>query len=665
MFSLKVAKVIGTPNGTAWSQVHDFKVEGEKLEKRGKLLVVLTLKEIEGGVAALSVGREVLARINEEYYGNLQGVPFERLKETLEKLAQEFQSLELLLAVFYRNVGYFGILGGGKVVVKRESVIQTILELGPDEEQGNAKTRNLASLSAETRKILIASGFVQEGDIFLLGSQKFFEAVAEGTWRAALGAGEPEEMVETLAPIVVGREKVGGVAAGIIKVGSGKWEMGNEIIKEDLDERNSLVSVLSEVTHDEKETPNVLLQKAKRVLRRLVSVFSVIQRVLGRFIRFRPKSVFVRRQADQQKRTKTLLTVAIILIFLLLVSIVLGIRKRVGEKRRSQVETLIAEIESKLEEGKGLGTIKPGEAKKVLQEAQKLLDEIEKSKVKSQKSKVLREEIETELAKVVKEYQFSELPVFLDLSLVEEDAKGDNLALFGNNLVVLDKKGKRLIGIDLEKKSSQILAGGEDLTGASKVAVWDDKVYVLTPKGILEFSYHLSPITYHLLTDSSWGEIADLSNYKGNFYLLDKGKNTVWRYLVTETGFGAKQNWLKGETKLSQPVSFAIDGLVWILEDYPSGPIRKFSSGVEEQFLVSGLEKSLASPTRIYTDDKTKNLYILDKGNYRVVVLDKEGNYQASYLWVGIADVQDLVVSEEAKKILLLAGRKIYEIEIK
>ena len=56
---------------------------------------------------------------------------------------------------------------------------------------------------------------------------------------------------------------------------------------------------------------------------------------------------------------------------------------------------------------------------------------------------------------------------------------------------------------------------------------------------------------------------------------------------------------------------------------------------------------------------------LLDKGNDRVVVVNKSGEYYSQYRWPGIGGVTHLVASEEEKKILLLAGNKIYEIEIK
>ena len=73
----------------------------------------------------------------------------------------------------------------------------------------------------------------------------------------------------------------------------------------------------------------------------------------------------------------------------------------------------------------------------------------------------------------------------------------------------------------------------------------------------------------------------------------------------------------------------------------------------------------MADPTQIYTDDDSENLYLLDKGNSRIVVVAKSGEFEASYLWEGIPNVEAIVASEEEKKIFLLEGSKIYEIELK
>ena len=67
----------------------------------------------------------------------------------------------------------------------------------------------------------------------------------------------------------------------------------------------------------------------------------------------------------------------------------------------------------------------------------------------------------------------------------------------------------------------------------------------------------------------------------------------------------------------------------------------------------------------VYTDDTSKNVYVLDNQNKRIAVLDKEGTYLAQYAWEEPQAFSGFVVSEPQKKIFLLAGGKIYALELK
>jgi hypothetical protein len=607
MFNLKTAKVVGTPDGTSWSQVHLFSppVE-EKQEKRGQLLAVVSLTAGEESLTAES-GREILSRLNEEYYGSLEPAsPFLALRKTLEKINQETQS-EIAAAVFYQTAAYLGVVGQSRVVIKRGSSLQTVL----------------AGTEAE---IKIASGFIKEEDLFLLGTAEFFNLVAQGTLRAALEAGEPEEAVEILAPIVAGRAGVGGVAAVIAKVVAESEERLGQIRTEEREEI--------------------------RVFPRRNLVFSAAKKLVSG--RLRP-SIFVRRKESWRSR-RMLFSVAAILIFLLLASVFLGIRKRQAEQETARLSRVYEQARAKFEEGKARLSFQPNKARELLEEAKKLVEENQKLKTKNQKLVTLREEIEKELAKTIREYKFDQLTLFLDLNLVKEGATGERLSLIGDQLVVLDKAGQRLIGINLETKAAAILAGGEGFAQATAVAGEEKKVYTLTPEGIL--ASEAGKTSLLIKKAETWGEIVDLKTYGGNFYLLDKGGQTIWRYP------GAR-NWLgKAQPELNKALSLAIDGSIYMLVDTLPW-ILKFTAGRQETFSAVGLDKPLASPTRIYTDENAKNIYILDKGNFRVVVLDKTGNYQASYLWAGMEEVTDLVAGEENKRIFLLAKNKIYQIEIK
>jgi len=107
----------------------------------------------------------------------------------------------------------------------------------------------------------------------------------------------------------------------------------------------------------------------------------------------------------------------------------------------------------------------------------------------------------------------------------------------------------------------------------------------------------------------------------------------------------------------------SIDASIWVLES--SGRILKYTRGAKDHFVISGLDQPLSNPTVIFTDDDSENLYLLDKGNLRIVVISKSGEYHSQYLWSGISEVTGLIASEEEGKIYLLSGNIIYQIEIK
>jgi hypothetical protein len=162
--------------------------------------------------------------------------------------------------------------------------------------------------------------------------------------------------------------------------------------------------------------------------------------------------------------------------------------------------------------------------------------------------------------------------------------------------------------------------------------------------------------------DEAWVTIVDMKEFSGNLYLLDTG-GEIWKYPFLETEFGTKQRWLKEATNLNQALSMAIDGSLWVL--LSDGRVLRFTQGESNYFAISGLEKELNNPSVIYTDFGSESLYLLDKGNSRIVVIDKSGEYKSEYLWSEISQANDLLVLEEQGKIFLLIGSKIFTIDIK
>ncbi|MGB9706498.1 MAG: hypothetical protein ACPLXP_00275 [Microgenomates group bacterium] len=606
---LKLAKIVSASNQRGWSQVHTFlPEEKEKLETRGQFLAVMGLGGLSEGVEIASAGRELISRLHEEYYGSLEERPFVQLKKAVERVFKEASSeakIEIVAGALVGDVLYLAAAGGGKVILRRGGEITTILQGNPD------------SLLVET-----ASGYLQKGDVFLLGTKRFFEVVGREIIQAALASGSIDQVVEALSPVVLGKEE--GLASAVIaRAEEEKEEFFPPAEKkpEKMDKREALRKFILKIKTKITERPT-------------------------------------------QKPKKSLFTVALILFLILGVSMVFGARQRKRQAVERKIAAVLEEVKAKKEEGEAILSLNPAKAREILKEAEGLLKQIEEEKISSPPLEKIKQELETSLGAVLREYEV-EAKLFFDLELIKKGAVGSDFSLSGSQLVILDSQNLAVYWLGIADKRSAILAGGKEMDGANQVAAFWPKVFVLGDKGIYQASR--GNLSLVVEKDKDWQEIRDLGTFGGNLYLLDK-KN-IWLYPASvetsagQAGFGAKRGWLKGEADFSNAVGMAIDGAIWVLKS--DGKIEKYLRGAKEAFGTAGLDKAFSQPAGLYTSPDEERLYVLDKGNSRIVVLDKNGEYYAQYKNPQIASTQNLVVSEKEKKIFLLGGNKIFLIEMK
>lgn len=370
------------------------------------------------------------------------------------------------------------------------------------------------------------------------------------------------------------------------------------------------------------------------------------------------------RQVRHISGRKTAGIVILLLLLLLVFTAGSGILAGRRKEANTRLDASLSEITHKFEEGVALVDLNPIRARALLGEAKELLEtelQISPSGKTGQKLSALLKEVDESLAVAVRRYEVTPNSYF-ELGLIKPQAVGDQLSLYQDALVVLDRKNQAVYRLSLSSKSARILGGGSDFSGSRSIAVHGEEVYVLTdavsrvilPDGRLE---QIVPM------DSEWGKIVAISAYAGNLYLLDTEKNQVWKYIRTETGFSSRQDYLLFDAliDLSRANQMVIDGYVWAIKD---GNIMRFSQGQEYPWKIGGLDEPLGSALGLYTDDTTKNIYILDKDHRRVVVADKDGAYLAQYSWRENLPVSDMVVSEVIKKILLLSGDTIYGIDL-
>ena len=87
-------------------------------------------------------------------------------------------------------------------------------------------------------------------------------------------------------------------------------------------------------------------------------------------------------------------------------------------------------------------------------------------------------------------------------------------------------------------------------------------------------------------------------------------------------------------------------------------------NGAPISFEVSGLDVPLNNPSAIFTnaDQDTQYLYIADRGNRRIVQLNKDGRFQRQFKVDTNAfdDLKGLWVDELEQKMYIISGKSIF-----
>ncbi|MBI3576513.1 hypothetical protein HY086_00550 [Candidatus Gottesmanbacteria bacterium] len=364
-----------------------------------------------------------------------------------------------------------------------------------------------------------------------------------------------------------------------------------------------------------------------------------------------------------------LLTVAIVCCLLFFGSVMLGIRKQFTQGVDVHVASAILEAQHAYDEGVALLDLNPVKGRERLTGAKLILDAL--AATVSAKTKTGRQiatlgkEVNDRLTLAMQVYR-GEPELFYDAGLIKKGATISSFALEGDQLVLVDSGGKTVLLLALSSKNGQIIAGGESFSGARLIAIHGEKVYVFVADGIhLIRTEDKKTEPLIIKKDNQWGNIASLVAFGGNMYLLDTAKSRIWKYVATDKGFSERHEYLNPDTlpDFTWTNSMAIDGSVWL--GTTEGKILRFTQGQENTFLPKGVAPPFGKDLTVYTSDEVKHVYVLDRENKRVVMLEKDGIYLSQYAWDGGTKPTQLVVSESLKKILLLADGKIYALELK
>lgn len=322
---------------------------------------------------------------------------------------------------------------------------------------------------------------------------------------------------------------------------------------------------------------------------------------------------------------KVILTIALLLIVVLGVSIFFAVKKREESQNQTIFTSIYPEAEKKYNEGEGLIDLNKNLAKDDFSKAQKILED--------GKNKLTKNSKEEKQVLALLDKVNSALTIASDSNLVDAKKVDDTKSLI----------------LSFEK------------TNDLSLTTFDDKnFYGISDKEIFSQDKKTDSKKTLVKNNKDWTSLGGFGIYLGNFYVLDKSDNQIFKFASKSF---AKTNYLVDKIDVSNAASITIDGSIYILSD--NGTISKFTKGKSDNFKIAGLDTPLKNPSRIFTNVDANNLYILDNGNSRIVILDKKGNYVSEYKAKILTNAKDFEVLESSKKIYVLSDTTVYEIDIK
>lgn len=573
----------------------------------GSLFAILALfyKEIpEGEVPILSaIGKDVFSSLEEEYF-TLESKGFNEIKEAVEK------SLEKIPDSITPSFLVAAIPPGKDNLVYLYNFGRCSALLKRGEKMGILLDNN--------EQLQSASGMFENNDTLVLQTEDFSQKISSDMLASSVHL-PPNDIVDMFsakihqdsdgkeAALILTYHTKEAPPVDIAPLTSNEEKISNEPTKEE--EQSNYPFPSYELP---RQKPSMNMSSVKSAL---TTIASLLQKMPVKFPRL-----------GLSHSKKITLTIAVVLVFAVITTAFLTISKQQENKRQEEVSKILSEAEKKYNEGSALVTLSRDLAREDFEEARVILEAGKKKFSRNSKE----------------DKQLDNL-----LSRVKESlsASSDSMSVKAEEVSLL---------------TSPVLS---TIVSQSAILATSDTslVYYLTKNGIFSIDKMGKNKVTRITNTDTWKNAGGLGLFGQNIYVLDKDSDQIYKFVPKDDKF-VQSDYLGGETDLSNAQSLSIDSSIWVL--FKDGSIKKFTKGKQDSFAVTNLPTPFSNPTRITTSADMTNLYILDNGNGRIVVLNKTGSYLSQYQSEIIKKAQDFEVREKDKVAYVLAGGKLYKIPL-
>lgn len=245
--------------------------------------------------------------------------------------------------------------------------------------------------------------------------------------------------------------------------------------------------------------------------------------------------------------------------------------------------------------------------------------------------------------------------VFYDIKIADSEANPSDIQIVKDKLVVVDRGTGKIYSSDIS--SPNFSTNFNAFSGIKSLAQTNDLLAFLDNEG-----YKTYDIANSQTKDSYKLEnVSLIYPYSGYIYTLSNDiltRNSVKDGALEGTLWGQNQDFRNAK-------SLSIAYSVYLLKE--NGELVNYSGGVKTDFAVLGLDKPFSDPVKVVADIDFSYIYVADKGNNRIVVLDEKGALVKQYkneddsLW---KDIRGVSVSSDEKTLFILDSSKVYKLNV-
>jgi len=310
----------------------------------------------------------------------------------------------------------------------------------------------------------------------------------------------------------------------------------------------------------------------------------------------------------------------------------------------------------------------------VLDQVAALEQKYQNSRLAQTRIAEMKSQVESLYQEVAGRKEVQELPIFFDLSTIQDSFIASKATLTGNQAWFLDNQAGQAMAFNIVSKEGrvfsldQVKSATEDsinLLSTLPQTENSQSAPALVSAGELLFSVSAQ--------DGSVAELAEvtqlaattlLAQFGDNVYAFNPQAQNLYRIGLEDGELGDPSGWVRSSQGLEygRVTSLTIDGDIWLADR--AGKIVRMRSGRPVEFSVTGLEDPFSSGLIIFTQEDFEFLYVLESAKNRLVVLDKDGQFVKEIVSASLASVTSIIVSADESTVLAISGSLLYQLGV-